>query len=405
MTDRQAAIKVIKQLHRNGFQALLAGGCVRDMLLKRKAKDYDVVTNAIPDEVSVLFKRTIKIGAKFGVVMVLIEDRKIEVATFRSESGYDDGRHPRNISFSDAKADASRRDFTINGMFYDPLKKEIIDYVDGKKDLEKRIIRTIGDPDERFCEDYLRMLRAVRFSAQLDFEIHRKTLTAIRKNANNITDISGERISAELEGIMASSDPAKGISLLTKTGLIKKIFPDMTKQKLDFGIETLSFLTETADYPLSIAALFSACEPVRVANWLKILRLSNNQMKHINYLLKNRMKLLQPDMPLSELRLMLASPYYGDCFDLQQAVQKAGGESDENLKKLKRRIKSLGDIEFRPEPLLNGHELIRLGVVPGPALGKVSREMYIAQLEGQINTKHQAKEWIKNKLTEQKNMD
>jgi len=210
MTNRQTAIKVIKTLHRNGFQALMAGGCVRDMLLDRPAKDYDVATEAQPRDVIGLFKRTLKIGAKFGVVIVLIDDKQVEVATFRTETGYTDGRHPGSVEFSNATKDASRRDFTINGMFYDPLQKEVIDYVDGQADLKARIVRTIGKPSERFGEDYLRMLRAVRFSTQLGFEIEPATWRAIRRNAANIAGISGERIATELEGILAAPNRAAG---------------------------------------------------------------------------------------------------------------------------------------------------------------------------------------------------
>ena len=198
MTNRQAAIKVIKRLRSSGFQALLAGGCVRDMLLGRAAKDFDVATDARPRDVMQIFKRTLKVGAKFGVVIVLLDNTQIEVATFRTETGYLDGRHPAKVEFTGPAEDARRRDFTINGMFYDPAEKYVIDYVNGRADLKKRIVRTIGPADDRFAEDYLRMLRAVRFSTQLGFAVDRSTKSAVRKNAQKITAISGERIAAEL---------------------------------------------------------------------------------------------------------------------------------------------------------------------------------------------------------------
>ena len=194
MSNQQAAIEIVRHLQQHGWQALLAGGCVRDMLLGRPAKDYDVATNARPDEVMRLFPRTLKVGAKLGVVIVLTRGRQVEVATFRSEAGYEDGRHPGQVRFTSAAEDAGRRDFTINGMFYDPLRQQVIDYVGGQADLERRIIRTIGDPDERFGEDYLRMLRAVRFSTQLDFPVESATWAAVKRNAANISRISGERI-------------------------------------------------------------------------------------------------------------------------------------------------------------------------------------------------------------------
>ena len=179
MTNKQAAIEILKKLRENGFEALLAGGCVRDMLLARPAKDYDVVTSAQPRDIIRLFKRTLTIGAHFGVVIVMINNQKVEVATFRSDIGYTDGRHPTKVKFVTAAEDAARRDFTINGMFYDPIENKVIDYVNGQEDLKNKLVRTIGNPDERFGEDYLRMLRAVRFATQLDFKIEPQTWDAI----------------------------------------------------------------------------------------------------------------------------------------------------------------------------------------------------------------------------------
>ncbi|HUS73269.1 MAG TPA: CCA tRNA nucleotidyltransferase, partial [Sedimentisphaerales bacterium] len=228
MTNKQAAIRVIKRLNRNGFQALLAGGCVRDMLLRRPASDYDVATNAQPNDVMKLFRRTLKVGAKFGVVIVLLEGQQVEVATFRTETGYTDGRHPSVVKFATAAEDAGRRDFTINGMFYDALKEKVIDYVDGQADLKKRLIRTIGKAWERFGEDYLRMLRAVRFSTQLGFAIEPATWSAISRNVKNITKISGERIAIELEAILVNPNRSVGTSILAKSGLAKAIFPGFT---------------------------------------------------------------------------------------------------------------------------------------------------------------------------------
>ena len=225
MTSREAAIKVIKRLRGNDFQALLAGGCVRDMLLKRRAHDYDVATDAEPRHIIRLFKRTIKVGVQFGVVMVLLEDQQVQVATFRNETGYEDGRHPTSVKFVTAIEDAQRRDFTVNGMFYDPLTKETLDYVNGQADLENKLIKTIGTPIERFSEDYLRMLRAVRFATQLKFAIAPKTWFAIRKNAKKIVKISGERISAELESTLVNPNRSVGAAMLVKSGLAEAIFP------------------------------------------------------------------------------------------------------------------------------------------------------------------------------------
>jgi poly(A) polymerase len=397
MTNKQAAIKVIKRLNSNGFQALLAGGCVRDMLLRRKAGDYDVATSAQPDDVVKLFKRTIKVGAKFGVVIILLEDQKVEVATFRTETGYVDGRHPSVVKFASAAEDASRRDFTINGMFYDPLKEKVIDYVDGKADLKKRLIRTIGKPNERFGEDYLRMLRALRFSTQLGFEIHPATWSVIRRNAEKITKISGERIAIELEAILVNPNRSVGISMLIKSGLAKAIFPGFTGKCSEFAIDVLARLRKKVDFALAIASLFAGCSTEFALEKCHVLKLSRNQNKHIKFLLTNRGKLLEDRIALSRLRLILSEPYFWDLYELQRAIQKArpdGKAGIAALNRLRKRIKDLGDIELRPKPLLSGHDLIRLGALPGPSLGQLAEEMYIAQLEGKLRNSKQARQWV-----------
>jgi len=247
MNNRQAAIEIIQQLQQHGFQALLAGGCVRDMLLGRTANDYDVATNAQPADVMRLFRRTLKVGAKFGVVIVLIRKQQVEVATFRAEAGYEDGRHPTEVRFTSAAEDASRRDFTINGMFYDPLSDQVIDYVEGRADLKKRIVRTIGNPEERFGEDYLRMLRAVRFSTQLGFAIEPATYAAIGRNAAKITRISGERVAAELEGMLVHPNRAAGAAMLIETGLAEAVFPGFAGEPAQRGVTVLGRLRKNVD--------------------------------------------------------------------------------------------------------------------------------------------------------------
>ena len=401
MTNRQTAIKVIKTLHRNGFQALMAGGCVRDMLLGRRAKDYDVATEAQPRDVIKLFKRTLKIGAKFGVVIVLIDGKQVEVATFRTETGYADGRHPGSVEVSNAAEDASRRDFTINGMFYDPLQKEVIDYVDGQADLKARIVRTIGKPSERFGEDYLRMLRAVRFSTQLGFEIEPATWRAIRRNAPSIAKISGERIAMELEGILAAPNRGAGASMLIESGLAETIFPALPRAQAQSAVAIMRQLRKKVDFALALAGFFARAETDLAIQSCGILKLSRNQNKHIKFLIANRGRLLDGEMSLAQLKKILAEPYFWDLYELQRAIQKAGSDDDKSiapLMRLRRRIKALGDVELQPQPLLNGHDLIRLGAAPGPALGQLAEEMYIAQLEGTLRTVDQAGQWAKTWL-------
>ena len=408
MTIRQAAITIIKRLQRKGFQALLAGGCVRDKLLGRRAKDYDVATNAQPKDVIGLFKRTLKVGAKFGVVMVLIENRQVEVATFRTESGYTDGRHPGAVRFAGAAEDACRRDFTINGMFYDPLKREVLDYVDGQADLEKRVVRTIGKAEDRFAEDHLRMLRAVRFSTQLGFAIEPLTFSAICSNAKDITKISGERIAIEMEAILANPNRAAGISMLNKSGLSEAIFGGFAREPAGFAVKVLARLRKKVDFALALACLFAGYRTEFAIEKCRILKLSRSRSKHIKFLLSNRGKLLDEQMSLAQLKRILAEPYFWDLYELQRAIQKAkdgGRKSIAPLISLRRRIKELGDVELRPKPLLNGHDLIRLGAVPGPGLGQLAEEMYIAQLEGKLQTARQARQWVQRWLQKHRTID
>ena len=397
MSNKQAAIEIIRRLQEHGYEALLAGGCVRDMLLGRPAKDYDVATSARPADVMRLFPRTLKVGAKFGVVIVLARGTQVEVATFRSEAGYEDGRHPTEVRFTSAAEDASRRDFTINGMFYDPLKEQVIDYVHGQADLERRVIRTIGNPDERFGEDYLRVLRAVRFSTRLGFPIEPETYAAIGRNAAHIVRISGERIAVELEGILVHPNRAAGAAMLIETGLARAIFPGFAGAPAEQAITVLSRLHRNVSFPLALAAFFSGFPTDFVLKKCEILKLSRNQTRHIEFLLAQRGRLLEVDMSLAQLKKLLAQPYFWDLYELERAIQKAAAarEGLGSLSKLRRRIRDLGDIEVKPKPLLNGHDLMHLGAVPGPTLGQLAEELYVAQLEGEVQTREQAEQWAK----------
>ena len=400
MTNKQAAIRIIRTLRREGYQALMAGGCVRDMLLGKRPKDYDVATDARPNQVVKLFDRTLKVGAKFGVVIVLMDSRQVEVATFRSEAGYADGRHPDEVTFSTPEQDAARRDFTINGMFYDPVTGSVIDYVSGRRDLNRQLIRTIGDPDERFAEDYLRMLRAVRFSTRLGFRISRATLSAVRKHAPKIASVSGERIRTELEGILVDPNRSEGAEALVGTGLADAVFPDYTLCDHRFASAVFARLPRKVGFPLALGAFFAGCRTDDALHKCRALKLSRNQTKHVRFLLANRGRLLDADMSLADLKRLLAEPYFWDLYALQWAIQKAKSDrrSLSPLIRIRRRISSLGDIEVQPAPLLDGHDLIRIGAEPGPALGQLAEELYTAQLEGAIHTPAQAKEWASHWL-------
>jgi len=377
------------------------------MLLGRRPKDYDVATDARPGDVIRLFRRTLKVGARFGVVIVLIENRQVEVAAFRTETAYSDGRHPSGVKFTTAAEDASRRDFTVNGMFYDPIQDKVIDYVDGKADLQKRIIRTIGDPGQRFAEDYLRMLRAIRFSTQLDFAVEPATFRAIRTNAAKITKISGERIAVELEAILTNPNRTAGASMLIESSLAEAVFAGFLSERTDLALTVLGNLRKKVNFILALTAFFTGLPAEFALESCRILKLSRSRTKRMKFLLTNRGRLLDSDMSLAQLKKLLAEACFQDLYELQRATQKAlgGRKSLTPLIRLRRRIRDLGDIELRPKPLLNGHDLMQLGAAPGPLLGRLAEEMYIAQLEGILSTRKQAEQWAgqwlkKHKLTE-----
>ncbi|HNZ67238.1 MAG TPA: CCA tRNA nucleotidyltransferase, partial [Planctomycetota bacterium] len=222
---KEKAIRIVQQLRDNGYTAYFCGGCVRDSILQKTPKDYDIVTNAHTQDVQKIFHRTIPVGASFGIVRVLEGKDEFEVATFRKDGKYIDGRRPESVEFCDEKEDSMRRDFTINGLFLDPIDNKIIDYVHGQEDIQKRLLRTIGDANERFAEDHLRMMRAIRFAAQLDFTIEETTWETIVALSKNIVKISKERIREEFCNMLLSKNPARAIFLLQKSGLLHYIFP------------------------------------------------------------------------------------------------------------------------------------------------------------------------------------
>ncbi|HIJ71314.1 MAG TPA: CCA tRNA nucleotidyltransferase [Planctomycetes bacterium] len=402
MTNRTAAIRIIKRLRKAGYEALLAGGCVRDMLLNRPAKDYDVATDARPDEIVKLFRRTLKVGAKFGVIMVIDGGKQTEVATFRTESGYTDGRHPQQVAFCSPRQDAGRRDFTINGMFYDPLERKVIDYVKGLGDLRKGLVRAIGDAQKRFSEDYLRLLRAVRFATQLGFTIEPKTWSAVCSKARNITKISAERIAMELEMILTHPGRRDGASMLLDSGLTGAIFAGVGAKEARFGIEVLGRLRKKVDFPLALASFFAAFGTKPAMAHARRLKPSRAHNRHLRFLLEGRGKLLESDMGLAQLKLLLAEPYFSDLYEFQRAIQKARGEGIGPLLTVKKRARALKGSKLTPRPLLDGHQLIALGVQPGPMVGLVAQEMYIAQLAEELSTPDQAGRWVAQWLKQHK---
>jgi len=396
LSPLQAVLKVVRTLRASRYEALLAGGCVRDKLLGKVPKDYDVATNAVPDEVRKLFPRTLTIGAQFGVIVVLTGGRQIEVATFRSDTLYKDGRRPEKVVFTDDRHDAERRDFTINGMFYDPVSDKVIDYVGGKKDLQKKIIRAIGNADKRFAEDHLRMLRAIRFAARLDFKISRATWQAICEHAVKIQKISAERIAAEFEQILTDPNRTHGIQLISDSGLLRFIFPQIPTEQLKIGMSVIAQLPQRCSFALALTALLIDCSPKQADYTCRRLKSSNKLRQHVKWLHSHRRMILDA-VPLTKgrLKLWLAKPLLEPLLQLNRSYLKATGQSDTKLRRLRRQINELGSEAIAPPRLLNGHDLIRLGATAGPMVGRLAEELYLAQLENEVKTKSEAQAWVK----------
>ena len=390
MTPREFALDVVRKLQQAGFQALWAGGCVRDQLLGLTPKDYDVATNATPDQVRETFgkKRTLPIGASFGVITVLGPKGAgpIEVATFRRDSGYSDGRHPDSVEFTDAQEDARRRDFTINGMFFDPVAEEVIDYVGGQADLATRIVRTIGCPEERIDEDKLRMLRGVRFAATFDFELESETLTAIQKHAPEIQAVSGERIGAEMRRMLAGANRATAAELLRKSGLMVEVVPgcSLILDTDDWEQIVLRLEKLNGDFESAAAILL---EPIlkrnRIDEIFERWKLSNSERKSIVWIIKNWIALDQADqLPWSQIQPLLLNE------DSRRALAVAASRSPQPSAGVEFCLERLQwpKAMLDPAPLLDGNDLIEVGIKPGPLFKQILDAVRVAQLEKKITT-------------------
>jgi poly(A) polymerase len=437
-SPRAVAGEIVARLQQAGFAAFWVGGCVRDFLLGREPQDFDIATDAKPEQVEKLFKRTIAVGKKFGVMVVIEDKHQFQVATFRAESDYKDGRRPETIHFANAEADAQRRDFTVNGLFYDPISKKTHDWVGGEKDLRAKIIRTIGSPEERFGEDHLRLLRAVRFAAQLDFVIEPKTFAAIKSLSPKIKLISAERIRDELLKLFSPPHAARGLVLLRDSGLIEHILPELAatiscEQSPDFHpegtvFEHIKLMLEklppdsnellpwtvllhdiakpvTAERDAKTGAIhFYGHEktgaemagtiltrlrfPKKQIDEIVACVLHHMQFKDVKQMRKATLRrlLLRETFPLElELHRLDCLGSHGDLELYDFLIQQA--------KELKKKP------AIRP-PLLTGKDLIALGMKPGPTMGALLAEIREKQLADELKTPRQAKAWVKKLLKE-----
>lgn len=389
-----AAVQIIKTLRVEGHAALLAGGCVRDRLLGRTPKDFDVVTDATPERVREVFPRSRQVGAKFGVMLVRKYGHDIEVATFRSDGTYSDGRHPDSVTFGSEVEDARRRDFTINGLFCDPLDGRVIDHVDGRADIEAGIIRTIGSPQQRFAEDHLRMLRAVRFAARLSFSIHHETANAIKRSAERLRSISPERIWMELEMLLTDASRARGWLLLVEMELRAHLCADWPANEDDDAlvVARLAALSPSViSTPLALAAVLGSFKLDTLKSVCKGLRLSNYIAATTAWLIGALGQVRAAEaLDLAELKTLMAHEAWSDLLELFRVDVTAKGEAIEHLERLQSRAASVDSDRVNPAPLLTGDDLCEMGMQSGPRLGEVLKAVRRAQLNEQITSRMQA---------------
>jgi len=441
---RRAAELVARRLKGKGFQALFAGGCVRDILLKLKPQDYDVATDASPEEVRGLFKKTVPIGERFGVITVMEFGSKVEVTTFRREGPYTDGRRPDRVEFVSAKEDVRRRDFTINALLMDPDMGEVIDYVGGREDMKRKLLRAVGEARERFAEDHLRLLRAARFAARLGYEIEPKTREAIMDMAGLVASVSGERIRNELERILVDESRAAGIRLMDELGLLVHVLPEVAAMKgvpnfraldkdvFEHTLEVLGLL-ESPSFVLALAALlhdvgkpeaYGGGERARFTRHEVIgeemarevcerLRMSAEEREGVRWLVRNHMALVNArKMRLGKLRRLFAEERFLDMAELFRADSVASlpafeGSDFSPMEEYEFAMSlysSIPEEEIAPPPLVRGGDLISMGLEPGPLFGKLLERVRDAQLEGTLKTKEEGLAMVR-KLLEGKSVE
>lgn len=435
---RAEATAIVKRLHDAGFDAFWVGGCVRDFLLDRSPSDFDIATSAQPPQVEAIFKRTIPVGKKFGVVIVVEVGHQFQVATFRDEADYRDGRHPQVVTFADARADALRRDFTINGLFYDPVTGKLHDWVGGEKDLRAGVVRTIGEPAERFGEDHLRLLRVIRLAAQLDFQIDPGTFAAVKALAKQITGISAERIRDELIKLFRPPHAARGLELLRESNLLQFVLPELVPtiecdQSPNFHPEgtvynhlvlMLRHLPPNSDPNLAWAVLLhDIAKPVTstvdpqsgsihfyghekmgaemASRILARLKFSNKDADAIVQAVYCHMQFKDAlQMKKSTLRRMLMR----ENFDLELQLHRLDClGSHQQLDIYAYLVEQARELENQPAirpPLLKGEDLIALGVKPGPEMGKLLHELREKQLQDELKSRDEALKWMRERLSE-----
>lgn len=423
---------LVQRLRSAGFTALYAGGCVRDMLLGLDPHDYDVATDARPEQVQELFDHTYAVGAHFGVIVVHRQGHDFQIATFRSDHAYVDGRRPTGVTFSTPQTDAERRDFTVNGLFYDPIDAQVIDYVEGRRDLAARVLRAIGDPVARFREDRLRLLRAVRFGAVLGFEIEPATWAAVRAHAADIHDVSAERIREELVKVFLSPARVRGFDLLVESGLMQQVLPEIMtlrgcEQPPQFHPEgdvfvhtraMLALLPEKVSVPLVFGVLFhdigkpgtqTVDETGRIRfnghdklgarmteEIMTRLRFSRAEIDATVGAVANHMVFKDvQDMRVAKLKRFMARPGFEDELELHRVDCTSSHGMLDNHEFIRAKQTEFAAEPLIPPPLITGHDLMALGMKPGPHFKEILDAVESRQLEGTLQSREDALAWVK----------
>ena len=435
---REFALEIVGRLRQAGYQALWAGGSVRDLILGQTPADYDVATAATPEQVmAALPYRAITVGISFGVVRVRHPHREgveVEVATFRSDGAYLDGRRPQSVVFSSPELDAARRDFTINGMFMDPLTGEVIDFVGGQADLKAGILRAIGDPAARLREDKLRSLRAIRLAARFHLQIEPATRAALRAMAGEVTGVSAERIAQELRRMLVHSSRVQAMNLALETGLVAAILPPLVSMKglfqgkpmqpegdlWDHTMLVLDLLPSDPSFTLAFAALLhDAGKPAtkvlhrgrhafdyheqsgaRIAGRMcQLLKLANAERERITWLVAHHQYLGEArKLRESKLKRILAEPGIIDLLALHEANALASFGHSEEVAYCRHYLESQPTGPINPPPLINGHDLVQHGLEPSARFATLLEQIRDAQLDGTIHSKRQALEWVDRQL-------
>ena len=432
MSQQDKALDIIQRLREAGHEAYLAGGCVRDRLLGREPKDFDVATAATPRTIRAIFPDTVDVGSQFGSIVVLVEGEPFEVTTFRSDGPYRDGRRPEHVRHGTLEDDVRRRDFTINAMMYDPAEDRVIDLVEGREDLARGLVRAIGDPRERFAEDRLRMVRAVRLACGLGFAIDGPTVRAIRDHAGAVTQVAWERIGAEITRTLTEGGARRGFELLDETGLLEVILPEIAAMKGceqtpdyhpegDVFVHTLTLLghldapTETLAYgcllhdvakppcrqPAGERVTFYG-HPEKGAEMateiLRRLKRSRAVAERVAWLVRYHLRYTQaPKMRLSTLKRFLAEDGIHELLELCRIDALSSNGDLGYYDFCRKKLAELGEKEVKPEPLLRGRDLIRLGYAPGPAFSAMLQAVEEAQLEGELRTADEAVDWVRER--------